>query len=143
MRLLKKIHYLIPLVLLALQAIFLAPTLYDILMEPPEGDEVLLVMLLFFLMLASLLSLALWKSPRWVNESRPIRSVLMVFLVLLAMLTTTFTYASWFLLVITFFIFYVWIRKTLNRTIHTYRNVLLFSAYLLLVQIFVISQLTP
>jgi hypothetical protein len=142
-RLLKKTHLIIPVILLVLQAVFLLPTLFDILMEPPEGDEILLCVLLAFLTLASLFSFTLWKSPDSVNGSRLIYCVLVVFLVLLAMLTTAFTYASWILLAVTFFIFYIWIRKTLNRSIGAYRSIILFSIYLLLIHLFVITQLNP
>jgi len=142
-QLIKKLHLGIPVILLALQVVFLLPTLVEILMEPPQGEEVLLCILLFVLTIASLFSFSLWKSPRSVNKSRPIYMVLVVFLVLHAMLTTAFTFGSWFLLVVTFFTFYIWIRKTLNRTLSLYRSVLLFSVYQVLVQIFVISQLNP
>ena len=140
---LKKTYLAIPVILFLLQAVFLIPTLIEIVLEPAEGDEILLCILLVFLMLGSLLSFSLWKSPKWVNDSRLIFRILAVFLVLLAMLTTAFTYASWFLLVVNFFIFYIWIRKTLNRSIGVYRSVLLFSVMLLLVHVYVILMLNP
>lgn len=122
---------------------FLGPILIELFGEPPEGDEIGLLMLLVVLLLGSFVSLGLFLNYEKLNDSTVLKWVIIIEILLVGVLVFLFTYSSWILLVATLTIFYVWIKRMVKRKTTNLFNLTWISILSLFVAVYVFFQLIP
>lgn len=135
--------YLLSAISIAFAGLYLGPIWYALLVEPPEGDEVALAILLTVLMLIPLLSIHLWLPTKLGKEYKFLKRVTLMAILLLGIAIFLFTYNSWILLVVTLACFYIWIRRSLKHEISLVKNIIYLLIINLVVSVYVFFQLIP
>jgi hypothetical protein len=122
---------------------FLLPILVELLSEPPEGDEIGLLVLLSVLFFGSFLSIGLWFKEDRLNDSTFFKWSTILLICLVGILVFLFTYSTWMLLVSSLAVFYLWIKRIVQRKITILSNLTWISLLSLGLSIYVFFQLIP
>lgn len=133
----------LPIIIIGCQAFLSITVGWDLLNEPPEGDEVLLAGLLIYLIYVSLFSCVLWLPEEKVNGQRIWRWLQVFNLVISGLVLLVFVYSSWILTVVVFFIFFLWIKHSLQKARPLVSNIVKFAFFILVLDLYLIWMLFP